>query len=425
MKKFSTGIQSILLLAFFIALSIPGLSQDNPQKQGVNIIITQSPKILVKVAAVTHNTCYGEGKGAINIEPAGGYPPYRYHWAHGDTTQDIAALKAGKYRVAVYDGFSCSDTLEIVVNEPTKLDGKVIKTTDILCYGYNNGEVDILMQGGKPPYSFNWSNGAKTEDLKNVNSGRYSVLITDANSCQEIITADVQEKPLIVRSLDDVQNIKCNGDATGSVDITVGGGVPPYTYNWNNAITTEDLRNVKAGVYEVVVRDSKGCTEVSSTKVVEPAALSITFDEIKNLRCFGDQGGSVNINVLGGKQPYVYQWSNGAATQDITGVVAGEYSVKVVDNNNCSSAVSTKITEPAALVVKLLEATDILYNGGKNGAIDIDVNGGVAPYKYKWSNESITQDIAGLEAGSYSVRVTDGAGCAKILNAAVTQPCSN
>jgi outer membrane protein OmpA-like peptidoglycan-associated protein len=425
MKKLSTGIQLLLLVAFLALVSIPGLSQDNPpqkEKQGVNIIITQSPKIIVKVAAVTHNICNGEGKGAINIEPAGGYPPYKYHWAHGDTTQDIAALKAGKYRVAVYDGFSCSDTLEIVVNEPTKLDGKVIKTTDILCYGYNNGEVDITMQGGKAPYTFNWSNGAKTEDLKNVNSGRYSVLITDANSCQEIITADVEEKPLIVRSLDDVQNIKCNGDSTGSVDITVGGGVPPYTYNWNNAITTEDLRNVKAGVYEVVVRDSKGCTEVSSTKVVEPAALSITFDEIKNLRCFGDKGGSININVLGGKQPYNYQWSNGATTQDITGVVAGDYSIKIVDNNGCTNAVNTKITEPVALIVKLIEATDILYNGGKNGAIDVDVSGGVAPYKYKWSNESTTQDIANLEAGAYSVRVTDGAGCAKILNASVTQP---
>jgi len=424
-KTFTLELRIFFLIITVLVLQIPAHSQDTAppkDKTGVSIIITQSPKIIVKLAAVTNNNCNGETKGAINIEPSGGYPPYKYHWTHGETTQDIAALKAGKYRVAVSDGLSCSDTLEIEVKEPPKLESTIVKTTDILCYGYNNGEVDISVAGGKAPYTFNWSNGAKTEDLKGVNSGSYSLLITDANGCQEIATAAVQEKPLIVRSLDDIQNIKCNGDVTGSVDITVGGGVPPYTFAWNNGSKEEDLKSLKAGVYEVVVKDSKGCTEVSSTKVIEPAAISVTFDEIKNLRCFGDNGGSININVVGGKLPFTYQWSNGANTQDIRGVAAGDYSVKITDNNNCTSTVNTKVTEPAALAVNLVATKDILFNGGKDGAIDIDVKGGVTPYKYKWNNGSANQDLTNLEAGSYSVRVNDAAGCAKILNAAVTQP---
>src|SRR4051794_38302552 len=106
------GIHFLFLFACLLFISPSLFGQDTPpkkEKAGVNIIITQSPKIIVKVAAVTNNTCFNETKGAINIEPTGGYPPYRYHWSHGDTTQDVAALKAGKYRVAVYDGFSCSD----------------------------------------------------------------------------------------------------------------------------------------------------------------------------------------------------------------------------------------------------------------------------------------------------------------------------
>ena len=242
------------LLTFISALfsQITSLAQDKPAKPGVSIIITQSPKIIVKVAAVNHNSCFGETKGAINIEPSGGYPPYRYHWAHGDSSQDIAALKAGKYRVAVSDGFSCSDTVEVEIKEPTKMDGKVSKTTDILCYGYNNGEIDITMGGGKAPFTYQWSNNARTEDLKAVPSGTYSVLITDANLCQEILTAEIHEKPLIVRSLDDIQNIKCNGDVTGSIDISVGGGVAPYSYEWNNGSKEEDLKNLKAGISVVV-----------------------------------------------------------------------------------------------------------------------------------------------------------------------------
>src|SRR5687768_5014541 len=98
MKEYSSRIIDVLFVPFIIyliALSTPGFAQDTPPKKdkGVNIIITQSPKIIVKVSAVTHNICFNESKGAINIEPSGGYPPYRYHWTHGDTTQDIAALK--------------------------------------------------------------------------------------------------------------------------------------------------------------------------------------------------------------------------------------------------------------------------------------------------------------------------------------------
>lgn len=414
-----------LVFSCLLILSFQVNAQDKPvekKPKGVDIIITQSPKILVKVETVTNNTCAGESKGAINISAYGGYPPYKYYWSSGDTTQDVAGLRAGAYKVAVYDGFSCSDTVEIKVSEPERLAAKIESIKDILCYGYNNGEVNISVSGGKAPYTYSWSSGAKTEDLKGVNSGRYSVLITDANFCQEIVTADVQEKPLIVRSVDDVKNIKCYGDSTGSVDITVSGGVPPYTYAWNDGQTSEDIRNLRAGIYEVVVKDSQGCTEVSSTKVVEPAALSITFDEVNNLRCNGDFGGAINLNVSGGKQPYTYQWSNGASTQDIAGIQAGEYNVKVSDVNGCKNSISAKITQPDALTVSLANSKNVSMHGGKDGSIDINVTGGVAPYKYKWSNESTQQDISNLSASNYSVRVTDANGCAKIMNVTITEP---
>lgn len=419
-KNLATGIIFSCLTIFSFQIN----AQDQPaeKKTGINIIITQSPKILVKIDAVTHNACSGEEKGAINISAFGGYPPYKYYWSSGDTTQDVAGLKAGLYKVAVYDGFSCSDTVSIKITEPEKLAAKVESIKDIVCYGYNNGEIDINVTGGKAPYTYSWSDGNTTQDLKGVNSGRYSVLVTDANFCQEIITADIAEKPLIVRSVDDVQNIKCHGDSTGSVDITVSGGVPPYAYKWTSGQVSEDLRNVKAGIYEVVVKDAEGCTEVSSTKVVEPAALAITFDEVNNLRCHGDFGGAININVQGGKQPYIYSWSNGKTTQDIAGIQAGEYAVSVTDVNGCKTSISSKITQPEPLAVTLTDSRNVRNHGGRNGSIDINVSGGVGPYKYKWSNNSTRQDIDSLAAGNYSVRVTDANGCAKIMNVTITQP---
>ncbi|MDN5214075.1 OmpA family protein [Fulvivirgaceae bacterium BMA12] len=414
-----------ILFSCLIIATVQVSAQDKPAEKktkGLDIIITQSPKIMVKLEKATHNTCYGESKGAINISAYGGYPPYKYYWSSSDTTQDVAGLRAGTYRVAVYDEFSCSDTLEVEITEPQRLVGEIESVKHILCYGYNNGEVNISVSGGKAPYKFSWSDGSHLEDLKGVNSGRYSVLITDANLCQDIVSADVLEKPLIVRSIDHINNIKCHGDSTGSVDVTVGGGVPPYKYQWSSGQTTEDIKGLLAGVYEVTVTDSKGCTEVSSTKVVEPEELTITFDEVNNLRCNGDFGGTINANVKGGQLPYTYQWSNGAATQDLVGIPAGEYSVAVTDKNGCRNSMEATITEPEAMIVNLVRSNDVSYNGGSDGAIDIEVNGGVKPYKYKWSSESLTQDIDKLTAGNYRVRVTDDRGCAKIMNVTITEP---
>jgi outer membrane protein OmpA-like peptidoglycan-associated protein len=417
-------VTGVLLLCLSIT-TVTLFGQENPadkKKTGVNIMITQSPKILVKVEAVTNNTCAGESKGAINVTPYGGFPPYKYTWSNGDTTQDIAALKAGLYKLIVADNLSCSDTIKVTITAPDPLNGRVESIKDILCYGYDNGEINLAVDGGKAPYKFHWSNGAETEDLKGVNSGRYSVLITDALGCQEIIPAEIQEKPLIVRWIDDIKNIKCSGESTGSVDINVSGGVPPYSYQWSNGQTTEDIANLKAGDYEVVVKDSKACTEVSLTKVIEPAPITVAFDEIRNLRCNGDQGGVINVSVKGGNAPYKYNWSTGATTQDITGLNAGEYTLAIADNNGCAKTIATKITEPSVLAVSLAQLQNVKFNGGSNGLVDINVSGGVAPYKYKWTNGSETQDLANLVAGSYSVRVADATGCAKIMNVTVSQP---
>lgn len=425
MKNHISFVQSGLI--FFTILSgilcNPAHGQELDRKSnGINVIVTQSPQIIVKLEEVTHNRCFGDQKGAIYITARGGYPPYKYYWDNGDTTQNIAGLKAGKYRVAVYDKFSCSDTLEVTIKEPSILKGKVVSVRDILCYGYNHGAVDIEVTGGVAPYSYKWSNDSVTQDLAGLTAGRYSALITDANGCQDIATADVEEKPLIIRTVDDITNIKCNGDKTGSIDITVSGGVPPYEYHWSNGSSEKDLRNLPSGEYEVMVKDSEGCTEVSLVKVKEPALLSIAFDELRHLRCNDDGGGVININVTGGVAPYSYKWNTDAITQDLIGIPAGQYSVEVVDRNGCNKTVSTSISEPDALRIDLIKSQNVSYFGGKDGVIAVEVSGGVSPYKYKWNNGSEESSISNLEAGFYSLRATDVSGCARILNVALTQP---
>ena len=411
-------------LLMLLALSLSGQAQDSTrtQKKGVDIIITQSPKIIIKLESTKDNYCNGDAKGAIDISADGGYPPYKYYWSHGETSQDVAGLAAGTYKVAVYDGFSCSDTLSVTIKEPAKLEARVVGTKDILCFGYNQGEIDIDVKGGVPPYNYSWSNGSREQDLKGVVSGEYSVLVTDANNCQEIVTATIKETPLIVRSVDDVKNILCFGDQTGQIDISVDGGRPPYSYSWSSGQTTQDISNLPAGDYEVTVTDSEGCSEVSTAKVIEPGKLTLSFDRVRNVRCFGDQGGAIDIKVEGGVTPYDYTWNNGLKTQDIAGVGAGNYSVKVVDKNGCTNKLESIITEPANLDVKVVTSQNVTYHGGNDGKIDISVAGGAEPYKYIWNNAATTQNIDKLVFGNYNVRVSDASGCSKIVNVTIDQP---
>ena len=425
MRPTNLARKHILLSLFFIFYCFSStIAQDTTptEKKGVDIFITQSPKIIIKQKSTVDNKCFGDNEGAIDITPEGGFPPYNYFWSHGATTQDVSELPAGKYRVAVYDGFSCSDTLTIEIKEPEDLTAKIVSIDDILCYGYNKGRIDIEVNGGTKPYTYNWSNGAKTEDISDVVSGEYSVLITDANDCQEIVIGKIEEKPLIVRSVDDVENIKCYGDESGKIDISIEGGIPPYTFRWSNGATTEDLENLAFGTYDVTVTDSKGCTEVYTAKVKQPDLLTIGIDEVRNVRCYGDLGGAINVKVEGGLRPYKYKWSNGSITQDLSGVKAGNYSIELVDANGCTASLEAVITQPENLSVALVKSKNVTYNKGSDGSIDISVSGGAAPYKFKWNNQAVTEDISGLSAGNYFAKITDATGCSKIINVTISQP---
>jgi hypothetical protein len=166
----------------------------------------------------------------------------------------------------------------------------------------------------------------------------------------------------------------------------------------------------------VTVTDANGCTANAAATVTEPAAALAASAVATDVLCFGAATGTVDLTVTGGTGPYSYLWSNGATTEDLTGLVAGSYSVTVTDANGCTANAAATVTEPAQLVATESHTPTCL--GTPDGAIDLTVAGGTAPYSYLWSNGATTEDLTGLVAGLYSVTVTDANGC--IANAAAT-----
>src|SRR5206468_1059440 len=197
----------------------------------------------------------------------------------------------------------------------------------------------------------------------------------------------------------------------GSIDLTVTGGTAPYSYLWSTGAISEDLSALVAGNYSVTVTDAKGCTATQSVTIGQPAAALAVSDTHVDVNCFGGSTGSIDLTVSGGTTPYSYLWNNGSISQDLSALVAGDYSVTVTDAKGCTATQSVTIARPAAALAVGETHVDVSCFGGSTGSIDLTVTGGTAPYSYLWSTGAISEDLSALAAGLYSVTVTDAKGC--------------
>ena len=396
------------------------------------------PPVLTAVHDSTHDvSCNGLSDGDLYITPGGGTALYTYLWTGGATTQDLIDVPTGTYDVRVTDDKGCTaDILNLFVNQPAVLDATTGVVTDVTCFGGSDGSITINVTGGTIPYSYAWTDGgsfsAATKDISGIPTGTYSVTVTDANGCTDAINnIDVDQPTDIVVTTGTVVDVLCNGGNNGSIDISVAGGTPGpgYTYSWTDGGTysanTQDIVSLYAGNYSVEVTDGAGCKKNHGPITVsEPPALTITQDSMDNVTCNGDGDGAIYVSVTGGAGGNVFAWTDGgaysAASEDITGLDPGSYSLVVTDANGCTANHGpVPVTEPAVLSVTPGTATDITCKGDGDGSITVNVAGGTTPYAFAWTSvggfNATTQNITGLEKDDYSLVVTDANGCTDAL----------
>ena len=213
-------------------------------------------------------------------------------------------------------------------------------------------------------------------------------------------------------------NPLCASDSTGSVDLTVT-GTSPFVYQWSNLESTEDIDSLIAGIYTVVVIDTFGCSGTMTDTVGPPNPLQSSFIT-NHVNCFGDSTASIDLNVSGGTAPYTISWSNGELTEDIDSLIAGIYTVNITDSNGCVLQNIDTIQEPSAALTASASVTGVNCAGDSTGTIDISVTGGTPGYQYSWSNGYVTEDLASMIAGTYTVNITDTNGCAYIYVDSIT-----
>lgn len=202
--------------------------------------------------------------------------------------------------------------------------------------------------------------------------------------------------------------VSCFGVTDGKVVTTVSGGTPPYSYLWSNGATTSFIDGVPAGNYSVLVYDSAGNEGELNAVVESPSQIKIS-GQLTPAYC-AQSNGAINITVTGGSGNYTYVWAHGPETEDVAGLISGSYSITVTDERGCVAKMPFFITSQSPIKANAISNTLECYEKGV-GTITLDVFGGTAPYTYLWSNGATTQNLEGLNAGSYKVTITDAEGC--------------
>lgn len=383
-------------------------------------IVTEPSQALIATITSTSVNCFASNSGSIIATATGGTSPYTYLWNNGTTASSLSNIVAGTYTVTITDVNGCSYTTNSTVQQPAATLSSTHLVQNVACFGGNTGIIQTTTSGGTAPYTYNWNTGASTSDINNVAAGTYSLTVTDANGCVYTQSLSVSQPASAVSSTLTNTSINCHGDLTASVDLTVTGGIGNYTYQWNNQQTTQDLTNVGAGTYSVVIIDQNGCTNNNTITITEPS-ISLTLGVTNTpAGCFGMQNGAITIQINGGTSPYSYLWNTGSTADNLINIGAGTYTVTVTDANGCSSTQTSTLSQPTSSISANATTTAANCATGEMGSITIDATGGTAPYTYLWNTGATTQNLTTIGAGTYTVTITDASGCQTTKSATIT-----
>jgi gliding motility-associated-like protein len=349
----------------------------------------------------------------------------QYNWSDANqTTQCLTVSTTGTYTVTVTNTDACTASANFTVNA-NSISANAF-ATNVSCGGYSDGAVSLSILGGTTPFTYTWnvSSIGNQQNPINLFPGDYQVTITDANGCSTNTQATITE-PTAMQVNAFANNPSC-GQTTGSIDVSILGGITPYSFDWSGSLpNVQNPTNVPNGSYTITVTDANGCTTTAQADITASGSMILNINTT-DATCNGLANGSINLTVVGGNAPYSYNWSgtlpDNTPNHNNT-VAAGNYSVTVTDAAACTATATAAITEPAAITVAAT-ATNVLCATNNNGSINLNIVGGSTPYSFAWNNSlpPTQNQINNLAANTYTVTVSDLFNCSTATTVTITQP---
>lgn len=381
--------------------------------------ITEPSAPITVTETIVDVDCASDNDGSITVAVTGGTPTYRLDWS-GSLLDNVLTqnnLSAGTYSLTVTDARNCSESYQFTVGSANP--AIQIAAVPVNIPDGGEGAVSITASGGTGSFTYSWTgpNGfsADSEDLTGLtNPGEYCVTVTDAAGCTEDICVTIGRE-LVISNF--VITQPCNGGSNGGIDITVQGGVSPYTYNWTKSgmggtlSTDENLSGITSGTYNLTVTDANnesinGSFEVTGTALQIESAITTTAP--------GSSTGAIALDIPNDAGSYSLVWDNGATTETISNLAIGEYCVTITFDGGCTFEDCYQVTDEPFSIVSL-NATDAGCAGETDGAVSLQVIGGVRPYSLEMAGSNYSSNngtflVENLAPGNYDLQISDSGG---------------
>lgn len=362
--------------------------------------------------------------GSFRVDVTGGKSPYLYSINNEPYTASVPLFykQAGTYTINVKDNLNCIASTVITLKPYTPVSATTI-VTNATCFGTANGSIRVLANGGATPYTYSLdgTNYQTSNTFNNLAAKTYTIRIKDDKRCISNVSANVTQ-PTALAITANTTNATCYGSATGTITLNVSGGTAPYVYSKDNISysTNKTFTSLSAGTYNLYVKDNKGCIISYTATITQPNALVLTTD-IKTLNNDGAIGALIQLDATGGTAPYLYsvknqntgvEYGKNVPYKRYSGMLAGLYTISVVDANGCQvtkSNINITLNNPIVLNTVKTPISCIA-----NASLSVTASGGVAPYLYSYdSGNTYTSNNPGrtnLTPGNYSILLKDAIG---------------
>jgi len=368
---------------------------------------------------VVQPACSDAGGSAAAIVTSGA-SPYTYLWSNGQMAAQLTDLIPGDYALTVTDNSGCKASVGFSITAPTPIVSATMNLQDALC-GIQNGQASVMVSGGTPPYTYVWSGGQTDSLATGLPGGIQTVSITDANGCVHTNSVEIAQSDAVEAAITGVLLVSCLGN-DGRLSVQASGGSGTLSYLWSNDETTETINGLSVGDYSVTVTDSLGCTANVTTTLGAQTPFESQLVSVENVSCNGLADGQATVAPLSGMAPFSFLWDDGQTMSTAQNLAAGIHSVTLTEGQGCTTIRSVTITEPTVLEAAITGFNPVSCPSNNSGQATAMGVGGTGPYDYLWSDGQETAQATGLEAGDYTVEVTDANGCTATTNVTILAP---
>jgi hypothetical protein len=430
----SVELNGIVLLGnevTFQNLSVGGypiiVTDENNCQINSSVEITGNPEVELNVLNTQNISCNGEENGQIEVQANGGLGGVTYflNGVNQGNNNTFANLIPGSYLIEVTDSVGCEDVMSVEITEPEVINAQLIQQTNLNCFGVNNGTATIITSGGNGTIEYTLGNTTNTTgEFSNLFAGIYQVTVLDENNCIESIDFEIIQPTEVQIQVVQSTNVDCFGESSGSYEITASGGTGDFEFSIGTETNNTGLFNdLPAGNYMISITDENNCETTFQINITQPAEIETTILTQQDVNCYGENSGMISIAANGGVGDMTYILNGNAnSSGEFSNLVAGDYIVQVIDENNCETMVNFLIEEPTELNIVLGNVTQASCSG-QEGEIEVGANGGEGNYLFSVDGTTNTTGaFTGLSGGIYIVQVEDGNGCVATLEVDINEP---